>query len=183
MVLPDNLPVPEDDGATAHLPGLALPSIPLRSTDGDDVDLSRLEGRTIVYAYPRTGRPGEAELVPGWDLIPGARGCTPESCGFRDHYADLLAAGASAVYGLSTQDSDYQRELVERLHLPFPVLTDEGLTLTKALQLPTFEVAGLTLLKRHTLVIRDGTIEHVFYPVFPPDRHAEEVLSRLREGV
>lgn len=179
-VLPDDLPVPEDDGAADHLPGLALPSVPLPATDGSEVDLSRLEGRTIVYAYPRTGLPGVAELTPDWNTIPGARGCTPESCGFRDHHAELLAAGASAVYGLSTQNTDYQRELVERLHLPFAVLSDEALTLTKALQLPTFEAAGLTLLKRLTLVVNDGTIEHVFYPVFPPDRHATEVLTWLR---
>jgi peroxiredoxin len=133
-----------------------------------------------VYAYPRTGRPGEPSLVADWDLIPGARGCTPETCGFRDHHAELAALGA-AVYGLSTQDPDYQRELANRLALPFPILSDQDLELTRALRLPTFEVAGHTLLKRHTLVVSEGRIEHVSYPVFPPDRHAEEVLAWLRE--
>ena len=180
MVLPDDLPVPQDDGAADHLTGLALPSVPLPATDGSEVDLSRLEGRTIVYAYPRPGVPGEDPLTPDWDAIPGARGCTPETCAFRDHHAELLAAGASAVFGLSTQDTNYQRELAERLHLPFTILSDEALTLTKALQLPTFEAAGLTLLKRLTMVVNDGTIEHVFYPVFPPDRQAEEVLTHLQ---
>ena len=178
-VLPPDLPVPEDDGAADHLAGLGVPPFELEATSGERVRLDRLEGRTIVYAYPRTGRPGEPELVPGWDSIPGARGCTPESCGFRDHHADLLAAGASAVYGLSTQDSDYQRELAERLRLPYPLLTDADLELTKALRLPTFDAAGQTLLKRLTLVVKDRTIEYVFYPVFPPDRHAEEVLDWL----
>jgi peroxiredoxin len=181
-VLPPDLPVPEDDGAAAHLPGLALPRFELAATDGSTVQLDRLEGRTIVYAYPRTGRPGEDPLVPDWDLIPGARGCTPETCGFRDHHAELQAAGAAEVFGLSAQDSDYQREVVDRLQLPFPLLSDEDLELTKALRLPTFEAAGQTLIKRLTLVVDEGSIEHVFYPVFPPDRHAEEVLAWLRAG-
>ena len=181
MILPDDLPVPVDDGACDHLPGTTVPSVPLPATDGTLVDLSNFAGRTVVYAYPRTGRPGEPSLVEGWDLIPGARGCTPETCGFRDHHAELAAAGAS-VYGMSTQDSAYQRELVERLALPFAILSDERLELTAALGLPTFEVAGRTLHRRHTLVLRDGVVEHVFYPVFPPDRHASEVLAWLREG-
>jgi peroxiredoxin len=181
-VLPPDLPAPEDDGAAAHLPGLALPPFELAATDGSEVRLDRLDGRTVVYAYPRTGRPGEDPLVHDWDLIPGARGCTPESCGFRDHHAELLAAGASAVFGLSAQDSNYQREVVDRLHLPFRLLSDEDLELTKALRLPTFEAAGQTLIKRLTLVVNEGSIEHVFYPVFPPDRHAEEVLAWLRTG-
>jgi peroxiredoxin len=179
-VLPPDLPVPEDDGACDHLPGLALPPFGLAATDGPAVRLDRLEGRTIVYAYPRTGIPGEDPLVDDWDQIPGARGCTPESCGFRDHHADLLAAGAAAVFGLSTQDSGYQAEAAARLRLPFPLLSDAGLELTKALRLPTFDAAGQTLMKRFTLVIGDGAIEHVFYPVFPPDGHAGEVLSWLR---
>ena len=181
-VLPPDLPVPEDDGAATHLPGLALPPFELAATDGSTVRLDRLEGPTIVYAYPRTGRPGEDPLVPDWDLIPGARGCTPETCGFRDHHAELQAAGAAEVFGLSAQDSDYQREVVDRLQLPFPLLSDEDLELTKALRLPTFEAAGQTLIKRLTLVVNEGSIEHVFYPVFPPDRHAEEVLAWLRAG-
>lgn len=134
--------------------------------------------RTVVYAYPRTGRPGEGPLVDDWDTIPGARGCTPETCGFRDHHAEMKAAGAD-VYGLSTQDTEYQLELVDRLHLPFSILSDANLELTRAWNLPTFEAAGETVLKRLTLVIRDGLVEHLWYPVFPPDRHAEEVLRWL----
>jgi peroxiredoxin (alkyl hydroperoxide reductase subunit C) len=136
----------------------------------------------IVYAYPRTGVPGEDPLVPDWDAIPGARGCTPESCGFRDHHAELLAAGASAVFGLSTQDAGYQREAAKRLRLPFALLSDEDLELTKALRLPTFDAGGQTLLKRFTLVVADARLEHVFYPVFPPDGHAREVVDWLRAG-
>jgi peroxiredoxin len=181
-VLPDDLPVPEDDGACDHLPGLPLPPFELAATDGSRVRLDRLPGRVIVYAYPRTGVPGEDPLVPEWDEIPGARGCTPESCGFRDHFADLRAAGASLVFGLSAQDSEYQREAAERLHLPFALLSDADLELTKALRLPTFDAAGQVLIKRLTLVIAEARIEHVFYPVFPPDAHANEVLGWLRDS-
>ncbi len=177
--LPDNLPVPVDDGAAAHLTGTRLPAIALPATDGSSVALAQLgTGRTILYAYPLTGRPG-TDLPDDWDAIPGARGCTAEACAFRDHHADLLAAGASAVYGLSTQDTAYQREAVERLHLPFPMLSDEGFALTRAVALPTFEVADRTLLRRLTMVVRDGVVEKVFYPVFPPDGHAAEVLAWL----
>jgi len=179
-VLPPDLPVPVDDGACAHLWDMPLPPFELEATDGSRVRLDRLPGRVVVYAYPRTGIPGEDPLVPDWDAIPGARGCTPESCGFRDHFSDLRSAGAALVFGLSTQDSAYQREAAERLHLPFAILSDVDLELTKALRLPTFDAAGQTLLKRFTLVISDARIEHVFYPVFPPDGHAEEVLSWLR---
>jgi peroxiredoxin len=181
-VLPPDLPAPEDDGACDHLPGLALPPFELAATDGARVRLDRLPGpgRVIVYAYPRTGVPGEDPLVPDWDAIPGARGCTPESCAFRDHFKDLRDAGAAFVFGLSTQDSEYQREAAERLQLPFALLSDADLELTKALRLPTFDAAGQTLLKRFTLVVSDARIEHVFYPVFPPDGHAEEVLAWLR---
>jgi peroxiredoxin len=179
-VLPAGLPIPEDDGACDHLPGLALPPFALAATDGSSVRLDRQRGRSIVFAYPRTGVPGEDPLVADWDEIPGARGCTPESCGFRDRYADLGAAGASAVFGLSTQDSAYQAEAAGRLHLQYLLLSDADLELTKALRLPTFEAAGQTLLKRFTLVVAGGRIEHVFYPVFPPDGHAEEVLGWLR---
>jgi peroxiredoxin len=177
--LPDDLPAPVDDGAAEHLPGLAVPPLELPSTAGGSVSLADLDGRTVVYAYPRTGRPGEPSLVDDWDLIPGARGCTPEACGFRDHHAELAQAGA-AVFGLSTQSPSYQRELVERLGLRFAVLSDERLALTEALGLPAFEAAGQTLLRRLTLIVSDGRIEHVFYPVFPPDRHASEVLAWLR---
>jgi peroxiredoxin len=179
MVLPPDLPRPADDGGADHLNGARLPSWALPATAGDDVDLAALDGRTVVYAYPWTGRPGEPLLVDDWDLIPGARGCTPETCGFRDHHAELAAAGAR-VFGLSTQDTDYQRELAERLGLPFPILSDAGLELTEALGLPTFEAAGMKLLRRLTLLARDSEIEHVWYPVFPPDRHAGEVLDWLR---
>jgi len=180
-ILPEDLPVPQDDGAARHLQGMRLPSIPLVATDGPSVDLSKLKGRTIVYVYPRTGRPGQA-LPTGWDAIPGARGCTPQSCGFRDHFADLKALGVSQLYGLSTQDSPYQREAVERLHLPFAILSDAGLALANALKLPTFTVDGMTLIKRMAWMIDDGTITHVFYPVFPPDRSADEVVDWLRKA-
>jgi peroxiredoxin len=177
--LPDDLPRPRDDGAAHHLVAAELPPIDLPATDGTAVALASLERRTVIYAYPRTGRPGEPSLVDDWDLIPGARGCTPETCGFRDHHAELAAAGAG-VYGLSTQETAYQRELVERLGLHFPILSDERLELTRALRLPTFEVAGETLIKRLTMVIDDATVRHVFYPVFPPDTHVAEVLAWLR---
>jgi len=178
-VLPPDLPVPRDDGRAQHLVGLTLPALVLAATDGSSVDLSQLAGRTVIYIYPRTGRPGEP-LPDGWDAIPGARGCTPQSCGFRDHFAELKQLGVARVFGLSTQDSDYQREAAERLHLPFPLLSDREFRFTRALDLPTFEVAGMTLLKRMTLVIDDRTIVKVFYPVFPPDKSADEVVAWLR---
>jgi peroxiredoxin len=174
--IPEDLPVPEDDGAADHLPGAVIPPIALPSTAGGMARLDG-EGRTVVFCYPRTGRPDE-ELPPGWNAIPGARGCTPEACGFRDAHAQFIALGMR-VLALSTQPSDYQREMAGRLQLPFPVLSDERLELTRALDLPTFETSGWTLLKRLTLVIDGGTIEQVFYPVFPPDTHAAEVLERL----
>src|SRR5688500_8008753 len=179
MALPGGLPVPEDDGACDHLPGSNVPPVALAGTDGESYELASLEGRTVLYAYPWTGRPGMPLLSEEWDSIPGARGCTPETCGFRDHHAELAEMGAS-VFGLSTQDTAYQRELVQRLGLPFSILSDAGLELTGALRLPTFEVAGRTLLKRLTLLVRDGAIERVWYPVFPPDGHASEVLAWLR---
>lgn len=179
MELPPDLPVPQDDGAAAHLAGMALPDTALPATSGGAVELAALPGRSVVYAYPRTGMPGEGVFHEGWDSIPGARGCTPESCGFRDHHADMAALGV-AVYGLSTQDTAFQREAAARLKLPFDLLSDDRLTLTRALRLPTFRVRGLTLLKRLTLVVRDGMVEHVFYPVFPPHTHAEQVLAWLR---
>jgi peroxiredoxin len=178
LVLPHDLPAPVDDGAARHLAGMRVPSLALDATDGSKVDLAQLGGRTVVYAYPRTGRPGQP-LPTGWDAIPGARGCTPQSCAFRDHYAELRAQGVAQVFGLSTQDTDYQREAVERLHLPFPLLSDAALRLTHALALPTFEVDGMRLIKRLTLVIDDAVITRVFYPVFPPDESAAEVLGWL----
>ena len=172
------IPAPADDGAASHLEGMRVPSIALPATDGSTVDLSALPGRVVVYAYPRTGVPG-VENPPGWDLIPGARGCTPQSCAFRDHYAELKSLSVNFIFGLSTQDSAYQREAVDRLHLPFPILSDAQLYLTEAMRLPTFQTSGMILLKRLTLVIRDGRVEHVFYPVFPPDRNASEVVAWL----
>lgn len=172
------IPAPVDDGAASHLAGLQLPSMALPATDNTIVDLSSLRGLVVVYAYPRTGKPG-VDNPPGWDLIPGARGCTPQSCAFRDHFAELQALGVTRLFGLSTQDTAYQREAAERLHLPFPILSDEKLELTEALRLPTFRTSGMTLLKRLALVIRDGKIERVFYPVFPPDRNASDVIAWL----
>jgi peroxiredoxin len=177
--LPKDLPVPQDDGACAHLAGFALPAVTLRSTGGAGVDLSRLSGRTVVYCYPRTGKPDQ-EMPEGWNAIPGARGCTPQSCAFRDHYQELRRAGAAHVYGLSAQDTAYQREAVERLHLPFELLSDEKLEFARALRLPTFQVAAMTLIKRLTLIVDDGVVVKVFYPVFPPDANAEEVERWLR---
>ena len=178
MELPPDLPVPTDDGAAGHLRGMQMPHIGLVSTRGRRIDLDALgEGRTVLYLYPRTGLP-DRPVPQGWDTIPGARGCTPESCGFRDHYPELKALGAG-VYGVSTQDSAFQREAADRLHLPFELLSDARFELADAMRLPTFEFEGERLLKRLTLVVRDGRVEHVFYPIFPPDRHAEEVLGWL----
>jgi peroxiredoxin len=175
-----SLPVPEDDGAADHLPGLAAPHVTLPSTSGGTVTLDALgAGRTVLYVYPRTAGP-DGNVPDGWDDIPGARGCTPEACAFRDHHQDLLAAGATAVYGLSAQDTADQREVADRLHLPFPLLSDTELALAVALRLPTFEAGGMRLFTRITLVIRDRVVEHVFYPVFPPGEHAGEVLAWLR---
>ena len=180
-ILPPNIPAPQDDGAARHLAGMTLPDLALPATTGAPVDLAKLKGRTVVYIYPRTGVPG-VDLPPGWDDIPGARGCTPQSCSFRDHFAELKALGVSHLFGLSTQDTDYQREAAERLHLPFPILSDAKLAFARAMNLPTFSVAGMTLLKRMALVIDDGDITKVFYPVFPPDQSAAEVVAWLRGG-
>lgn len=178
--LPENLPVPQDDGAADHLPGLKAPHLELTSTTGEMVGIHAFgTGRTVIYIYPLMGRP-ESDLPQGWNSIPGARGCTPEACDFRDHHQELLAAGARRVFGLSSQDTAYQREVVERLRLPFAMLSDPQLDLVAALGLPTFEVDGLTLFKRLTLIIRDGVIENVFYPIFPPNVHAQQVLAWLR---
>jgi peroxiredoxin len=179
--LPKDLPEPTDDGAAGHLPKTRVPPVSLMSTAGEMVDLSVLQGRTVVYCYPLTGRP-DMELPQGWDEIPGARGCTPQSCAFRDHHEELRALGAR-VFGLSTQSTGYQREAVERLRLPYELLSDEDLGFAEALGLPTFEAEGMVLLKRLTMVIDDGQIEKVFYPVFPPDRNAEEVIRWLRRDL
>ena len=175
-----SIPAPPDDGAAAHLLGVRLPSLPLPATDGASVDLSALPGRIVLYAYPRTGQPG-ADNPAGWDMIPGARGCSPQSCEFRDHFGELRRLGVDGVFGLSTQDTAYQQEAAGRLHLPFPLLSDAAGGLTRAMKLPTFEAAGMTLLRRFTLVIDGGTVSHVFYPVFPPDRNAADVVAWLSE--
>ncbi len=174
------IPAPEDDGAARHLVGLKLPSIELEATSGGTVDLSTLSGRSVVYAYPMTGQP-DVSLPDGWDMLPGARGCTPQSCAFRDHAAELRAAGVDHIFGLSTQTSAYQTEAAERLHLPFSLLSDSKLSFTKALNLPTLSVDGMTLTKRLTLIIQNGTIEHIFYPVFPTHQNANDVIRWLRE--
>jgi peroxiredoxin len=176
------IPAPEDDGGARHLTGMAVPDIVLASTDGTHVSLAKVPGRVVVFAYPRTGVPGQVSPVPDWDMIPGARGCTPQACAYRDLYKDLAAAGADRVFGLSTQDTAYQREAAERLHLPFPLLSDEGLALATALGLPLMEAGGMTLIKRLALVIDDGRIAKVLYPVFPPDRNAGDVLAWLQEN-
>jgi peroxiredoxin len=176
--LPAELPVPVDDGAAAHLEGLHLPALGLPATDGRTVQLSALPGLQVIYIYPMTGRPG-VPLPEGWDAIPGARGCTPQSCAFRDHHAELAALGAG-VFGLSTQDGSCQREAAERLHLPFPLLSDAGLALRDALSLPVFETDGRTLYRRLTLIADAARIVKVFYPVFPPDRNAADVIDWLR---
>jgi peroxiredoxin len=177
--LPPDIPVPQDDGAARHLTGMKLPDLPLPATRGGAFNLAIIADRAVLYIYPRTGVPG-VDAPPGWDDIPGARGCTPQSCGFRDHFAELKGLGVAHVFGLSTQDSAYQREAAERLQLPFPLLSDSELKFARALKLPTFSTAGMTLLKRMALVIDDGVITKVFYPVFPPNENAAEVIAWLR---
>ena len=179
--LPPDLPKPVNDGACDHLPGIRVPSVVLPSTAGRIVNLAELTApRTVVYCYPRTGVPGEP-LPEGWDMIPGARGCTPQACDFRDHHRELADLGAD-VFGLSTQTTEYQREMAERLHLPFEVLSDAEFRFCDALRLPTFEVEGMRLVKRLTLIIRDGLIETVFYPVFPPNKSTEQVIHWLKRN-
>lgn len=175
--LPEDLPIPTDDGACNHLPGSCLPPVSLPSTAGGLLDLSMLRGTVVIYCYPRTGDPNK-DPPAGWDAIPGARGCTPQSCAFRDHYRELRTLDAD-VFGLSTQTTEYQKEMAARLHLPFPVLSDAKLELTHALKLPTFTIEGMTLIKRLTLIVDDGIVTKVFYPVFPPDKNADEVIAWL----
>jgi peroxiredoxin len=178
--LPPDLPRPQDDGAADHLMGMAMPHVALRSTAGRMVDVSELRApRTAIYCYPRTGVPGQP-LPEGWDAIPGARGCTPQTCGFRDHYQELSLLKVD-LFGFSTQTTEYQREMADRLHLPFEILSDAEFQFCDALRLPTFEVEGMRLVKRLTLIVRAGRIEHVFYPVFPPNESATQVLSWLRD--
>jgi len=175
----NKIPPPIDDGAADHLVGSVLPDTLLPSTQGNSINLSTEGGLLVVYAYPMTGRPDQ-DLPTGWDEIPGARGCTPQSCAFRDHAADLSRLGVSNVFGLSTQNTDYQQEAVERLHLPFSLLSDTDLELTRALNLPTMEVEGKLLIKRLTMIVNDGVIQHVLYPVFPPDKNPEQVMAWLQ---
>ena len=174
------LPEPIDDGACRHLSGLQVPSVPLFSTTGPLVDLASLSGRIVLYCHPKIRRPDQ-NLPEGWDLIPGARGCTPQSCAFRDHYQELQHKGVAFVFGLSTQTSIEQQEAANRLHLPFALLSDAALAFTRALRLPTFEVADMILIKRVTLIIDQGTILKVFYPVFPPEQNAVDILTWLTE--
>lgn len=174
----NTIPIPPDDGAADHLVGMTLPDICLGATNGAAIRLSILNGLTVIYAYPMTGRPDRA-LPDGWDQIPGARGCTPQSCAFRDHASDLSKLGVHTIYGLSTQPSDYQREVKERLHLPFDMLSDANLELANFLNLPRMDVDGQILLRRLTMIVENGRIEKVFYPVFPPDRNAHDVMDYL----
>ena len=178
--LPDNLPVPLDDGAADHLRGLMLPQISLQSTQGKDIAIGGIAGRVVIYCYPMTGQLGVA-LPDGWDEIPGARGCTPQTCAFRDHYQELQAFGAEVI-GLSVQSTAYQREMAESLHLPFPVVSDINYQFQKALNLPTFVAAGVTLLKRVTLIANAGMIESVHYPIFPSNSDAEWVINYLKNN-
>ena len=173
------LPEPADDGAAAHLTGMDLPDLNLPATSGPAINLSDLRGVTVLYLYPMTARP-DRDLPENWDDIPGARGCTPQSCAFRDHYAALRDYGVDQLFGVSTQDTAYQTEAAERLHLPFPLLSDAGGALRAALELPTMTVEGDVLLKRLTMIARDGVVEQVFYPVFPPDQDADNVIAWLR---
>lgn len=176
--VPEGLPTPEDDGGASHLVGLALPEVTLPATDGTSVEIARIDGTVVLFCYPMTGRPGAA-LPDGWDSIPGARGCTPQACSYRDSYSDFVNAGA-VVYGVSTQSTPDQREAAERLHLPFPLLSDEGGELTGKIHLPTFEADGKTRLKRLTIAAKQGRIAKVWYPIFPSNSDASVVLDWLR---
>lgn len=173
-----SIPAPEDDGQADHLTSLTLPSVSLPATSGETIDVGKLSGWQVIYAYPMTGRP-DTPLPNGWDQIPGARGCTPQSCAFRDQAEELHALNVSGLFGLSTQSTDYQQEAAQRLHLPFPLLSDAQLALTQALSLPSFTVNNQILLKRLTMIVENGVIQKVFYPVFPPDQDAQQVIDWL----
>lgn len=177
--LPDGLPAPVDDGACDHLHNSLIAASTLICTDGNIIDVSRCRGWLVLYCYPMTGRP-DRNLPDNWDNIPGARGCTPQSCAFRDHYAGLRKFNAT-VYGLSTQTTEYQFEAKRRLHLPFELLSDYQLRFAQTMNLPLLNVDGITLIKRLTLIVFDSRIKKVFYPVFPPDQNATEVLDWLNQ--
>ena len=179
-ILPDNLPIPSDDGDCLHLIGARLPSTSLKSTDSTNTNLALIKGWLVVYCYPMTGQPNKS-LPEGWDEIPGARGCTPQSCNFRDNHQNFTEL-STQVYGLSTQSSGHQLEAVNRLHLPYALLSDNQFQMADALKLPTFEVNTMRLIKRVTLIIFDGVIKHYFYPVFPPDKNADEVITWLKQN-
>ena len=179
--LPANLPIPQDDGAANHLPGMRLPRLSLCATTGKELNLVEIKGRLVIYCYPMTGQPNVA-LPEGWDQIPGARGCTPQSCSFRDHYQELQSLGVEIV-GLSVQSTAYQQEMADRLHLPFPVVSDADYQFQRALQLPTFITAGMTLLKRITLIANDGVIEAIHYPIFPSDSDPAWVINYLKQKI
>lgn len=180
--LPANLPAPQDDGAAAHLPGRRLPPLTFFDTDGQEVRLDSVAaGRWVLYIYPMTGEAG-ADDPDGWDTIPGARGCSQEACSFRDNLAALRATGAEQVLALSSDRAEYQAELVARFHLPYPMLSDPELSLAKAMDLPTFKAQGMTLYARLTMVMDGPTVEHVFYPIFPADTHADEVVAWLQSN-
>lgn len=176
--LPENLPVPEDDGSTDHLKGMKLPNLSLNATTGVAINLSQIKDKLVIYCYPMTGQPN-VPLPEGWDEIPGARGCTPQSCSYRNHYQELKLLGAEVV-GLSVQSTGYQKEMADRLHLPFPIISDEDFAFQKALNIPTFSVAGITLLKRVTLIANDGVIEAVHFPIFPSDSDPAWVMEYLK---
>jgi peroxiredoxin len=176
--LPTDLPIPQDDGSTNHLRGMRLPHISLKTTYGKTIDFGDIKGKFVIYCYPMTGQPNVA-LPDGWDQIPGARGCTPQSCSFRDHYQEFQALGTEVV-GLSVQSTEYQKEMADRLHLPFPVASDANYEFQKALNMPTFVAAGMTLLKRVTLITNNGVIEAVHYPIFPSDSDPAWVIDYLK---
>jgi peroxiredoxin len=175
--LPEGLPVPEDDGACDHLLGKMLPQLTLESSRGPVSMRALSMDRLVLYIYPRTGQPGQP-AGPEWDAIPGARGCTPQSCAFRDHAADLAELGADLA-GLSAQPLEEQVEFAERNHIPYPVIADPERKLGAALGLPTFDFDGMTLYKRVTLVVEACAVAQVFYPVFPPNQNAADVVAWL----
>ncbi len=175
--LPADLPIPQDDGSTNHLRGMKLPNVSLNTTNGKSINFGDIKGRLVIYCYPMTGQPN-VPLPEGWDQIPGARGCTPQSCAFNDHYQELQALGVEVV-GLSVQSTEYQKEMADRLHLPFPVVSDANYQFQKALNLPTFITAGMTLLKRVTLITNNGVIETVHYPIFPSNSDPAWVIDYL----